>query len=278
MKAPDFQYQRPRSLDDALALLAEGDGTPLAGGQSLMPMMNFRIAAPEVLVDLNGIEDLAGIQVSDGWIRIGAMTRYRTLEDADEIAEGAPLVARALPFIAHPAIRNRGTVGGSCALADPAAELPALLLALGAEVGLQSRTGTRRVSADDFFLGLYETARSEDELVVAIHLPVQGAGQRIGFHEITRRHGDYAMAGCAIVASGDLSDVRIALFGVSDRALRATAAEAALAGSKGDDAAVQAAVEALGDIEFSEDMHAGAATKQHLAGVALKRAWQEVME
>ncbi|NND19335.1 MAG: xanthine dehydrogenase family protein subunit M, partial [Silicimonas sp.] len=106
MKAPDFQYQRPRSLDDALALLAEGDGTPLAGGQSLMPMMNFRIAAPEVLVDLNGIEDLAGIQVSDGWIRIGAMTRYRTLEDADEIAEGAPLVARALPFIAHPAIRN----------------------------------------------------------------------------------------------------------------------------------------------------------------------------
>ena len=277
MKAPDFEYHRPETLEAALALLASQEASPLAGGQSLMPMMNFRIAAPEVLVDLNAIKDLAGVELSGAWLRIGAMTRYQTLEVSDDIKTHAPLIARALPQIAHPAIRNRGTIGGSCALADPAAEMPALLLALGAEIELQSQGGSRRIAADDFFLGLYETAREDDELVVAIHIPVHADGQSIGFHEITRRHGDYAMAGCAAVASADLAKVRIAFFGISDRALRATAAEAALSTGAGEEAAVTNAIAALVEIDFAGDIHAGAATKQHLAGVALKRAWAEVM-
>ena len=155
MKAPDFEYHRPETLEAALALLASQEASPLAGGQSLMPMMNFRIAAPEVLVDLNAIKDLAGVELSGAWLRIGAMTRYQTLEVSDDIKTHAPLIARALPHIAHPAIRNRGTIGGSCALADPAAEMPALLLALGAVIELQSQGGSRRIAADDFFLGLW---------------------------------------------------------------------------------------------------------------------------
>ncbi len=272
MKAPDFEYHRPETLDDALALLTDEDVAPLAGGQSLMPMMNFRIASPNALIDLNRIDALAGIELSNGWLRIGAMTRYHALENAVDIAKHAPLFARALPFIAHPAIRNRGTIGGSCALADPAAELPALLLALGGEIELQSKDSTRCIPADAFFLGLYETARAENELVTAIRIPVAPEGQKVGFHEITRRHGDYAMAGCAVAASGDLSEVWVALFGVSDRALRASAAEAVLT----DGGDIESAVAALDGVEFAGDIHAGVATKRHLAGVALKRAWAEV--
>lgn len=271
MKAPDFEYHRPRTVDEALALMADDEASALAGGQSLMPMMNFRIAAPEKLIDLNGLDDLAGVEVADGWLRIGAMTRYQTLENSEEIATHAPLVARALPHIAHPAIRNRGTIGGSCALADPAAEMPAILMALGAEIEVQSESGTRRIAAGEFFLGLYETARAENELVIAVQIPAAAQGQRIGFHEIVRRHGDYAMAGCAIAASGDLSEVRVAFFGVSDRAVRAMATEAALV--SGD---IEVAVAALSEIDFAGDIHADAATKKHLAGVALKRAWAEV--
>lgn len=277
MKAPNFEYHRPETLEAALELLTKEDAAPLAGGQSLMPMMNFRIAAPEMLIDLNGISELAGIEAADGWISIGAMTRYQALENASEVSEFAPLIRAALPDIAHSAIRNRGTIGGSCALADPAAEMPALLLALGGEISLRNQSGARRVAADDFFLGLYETAKSEDELVIAIHIPVPPAGQRVGFHEITRRHGDYAMAGCAIAATKELAEVRIALFGVSDRAVRALEAEAALVGGDGGAVALDAAVDALSATDFSADLHASEAMKKHLSGVALRRAWAEVM-
>lgn len=279
MKAPDFDYERPVTLEAALSRLAKADGDvePLAGGQSLMPMMNFRMAAPETLLDLNGIDALSGIRIDDGWLKIGAMTRYRDLEETPELAEAAPLMALALPHIAHSAIRNRGTMGGSVALADPAAEMPALLLALGGEIDLESANGARRVAADDFFLGVYETARASNELVVSIKVPVAAEDQRHGFHEIVRRHGDYAMAGCAAVASGDLSAVRLALFGVSNRAVRVPDAEDALAGTDGGDTALQAALTALDSIDFEGDMNAGAETKRHLAGVALKRAWAEVM-
>ncbi len=272
VKAPDFEYHRPDSRAAALALMTQAEATALAGGQSLMPMMNFRLTAPEALVDLGAIADLAGATLGDEGLVIGAMTRYAALEAAPLIAQHAPLIAKALPHIAHPAIRNRGTIGGSCALADPAAEMPALLLALEADIELQSVTGTRRVAAQDFFLGLYETLRAEDELITAIHVPHRSEGQRTGFHEITRRHGDYAMAGCAVAASKDLSEVKIAFFGVSDRAVRANAAEVALAAS-GDP---EAAVAGLGEIEFVGDMNADAATKRHLAAVALRRAWAEV--
>lgn len=273
MKAPDFEYHRPETVAAALALMAGDDVAALAGGQSLMPMMNFRLSAPEHLIDLNGIDDLTGIEVTEDGLRIGAMTRYAALEASAEVAQHAPLIAKALPHIAHSAIRNRGTIGGSCALADPAAEMPAVLMALGAEIALQNEAGARRVAADDFFLGLYETLREEDELLVAIHVPGKREGQRFGFHEIARRHGDYAMAGCAVSASGDFSDSRVAFFGVADRAVRAKAAEDIL---RSDADALDAAVAALGDIEFAGDMNADPATKQHLAGVALKRAWAEV--
>ena len=278
MKAPDFDYEKPGTLAAALARLAEGGGVePLAGGQSLMPMMNFRIAAPECLLDLNGIAELSGIDVSDGILTIGAMTRYRTLEASAKVATAAPLIAKVLPHIAHAAIRNRGTLGGSVALADPAAEMPAVLQALGGEIVLQSSRGQRVVPADTFFLGLYDTDREEDELVVSIRVPVAVSDQKHGFHEIVRRHGDYAMAGCAAAATGNLAGVRLAFFGVSDRSIRVPAAEGALAGSDGGPAAVDAAVKALDDVEFEGDMNASAATKRHLAGVALRRAWSEVM-
>ena len=266
MKAPDFRYERPDTLDAALALLADGDAAPLAGGQSLMPMMNFRLAAPEMLVDLNALDGLAGVSVADGWLEIGAMTRWRALEQSAEVARHAPLIGRALPHIAHPAIRNRGTIGGSVALADPAAEIPAVLLALGAEVELAQVGGRRHVAVDDFFLGHYETARRPGELVVAVRVPVAGQG-RFGFCELARRHGDYAMAG-ACVAAGE--GVRLAFFGIAGRPVRVAAAEAALAAED-----VEAAVAALAGLEVEGDLHAGAATKRHLAGVVLRRAWAE---
>ena len=276
MKAPDFDYHRPETLESALTLMAGEEAAALAGGQSLMPMMNFRIAAPEALIDLNGLSELSGVSVADGWVNIGAMTRYADLERDPEVSRHLPLVARVLPHIAHAAIRNRGTIGGSCALADPAAEMPAVLLALGGEVSLANARGTRRIAADDFFHGLYETARGEDELITAVHLPAS-EDKRIGFHEITRRHGDYAMAGCAVAASRDLGEVRVALFGVSDRALRASGAEAALSGSDGGAEALGNAIAALDEIDFSSDLQADEKTKKHLAGVALRRAWAEVM-
>ena len=206
MKAPDFRYERPASVEAALALLADDaiEAAPLAGGQSLMPMMNFRVAAPEMLVDLNALDGLAGVTVADGWLEIGAMTRWRTLETSDEVARAAPLVAKALPHIAHPAIRNRGTIGGSVALADPAAEIPAVIVAMGGEVVLRGQGGARTLGAADFFRGVYETAREPGELVTAMTAcRWRAPGTRTGFCELARRHGDYAMAGCCVVAGPD---------------------------------------------------------------------------
>jgi len=283
MKAADFGYRRPGRLEEALRALAEGEGgaMALAGGQSLMPMMNFRVAAPEVLVDLGGIAELRGIRDAGDRVVIGAMTRWAELMASEVIAAEVPLLARALPEIAHPAIRNRGTIGGSVALADPAAEAPAVLLALEAEVVLQSLAGERRVVAGEFFLGHYDTAREPEELIVALEVPKAG-GLRCGFHEIGRRHGDFALAGAAVaVAAAErrVTEARIALFGVADRALRAGAAEAALRGAvAGDGTALDRAVAALEEIDFAGDIHASAEMRRHLAGVALRRAWAEAVQ
>ncbi len=272
MKPADFRYARPATLDEALTLMAgEGEIAALAGGQSLMPMMNFRIAQPEVLVDLNAVADLAGVTEMDGTVRIGAMTRYSDLARHDVLAR-LPLVARALPHVAHPSIRNRGTLGGSLALADPAAELPAVALALGAKVHLASTHGTRSVAADDFFQGLYETDRAEDELVTAIDLPAATAQETYGFHEVARRHGDYAMAGVALTRRDD--GLRIAFFSVSDRPVRAKAAETVL---RDDPTKLDLAIEALDEIDFTGDLNGGPDMKRHLAGVVLRRAWAEVL-
>ena len=272
MKASRFSYARPDTLEEALALMADEGAEPmaLAGGQSLMPMMNFRVARPGILVDLNRIPGLSGIDDAGDAVRIGAMTRYRELAASDVVAKHLPLVAAALPHIAHAAIRNRGTIGGSMALADPAAELPAVALAMGATMHLVSANGTRDVAADDFFLGAYDTALKPGELVAVVSFPAAGTLDRFGFHEIVRRHGDYAMAGVAVASAG--GSVRVAFFAVGDGAMRCRPAEEALGT---DFSGIDAAVLALSELEVSGDLNGDEATKRHLAGVALRRAVAE---
>ena len=277
MKPAPFGYVRAASLDQVFDLLARygEDARLLAGGQSLIPSLNLRLSAPAVLIDINGLEELAGIAVEDGAVRIGALTRQRALEDSREIGELAPLLAMAMPYIAHPAVRNRGTVGGSIAYADPAAELPACAVALGARIELRGREGTRTVEAAAFFRGLYETDLRPGEVVSAVTVPRSGPGHRSAIAELARRHGDYAMvglAGHARVESAALSDVRLVFFGVGGQPVRATAASAVLEGREIDPAAVAAAQDALAeDLDPSADLQAGAATKLHLARVLTAR-------
>lgn len=269
MKAAEFQYERPASLPEALALLANEDldAAPIAGGQSLMPMMNFRLAQPGTLVDLSDLPDLRGITLGDDALHIGAMTRYVELAASDLVSEHVPLLSMALPHIAHAAVRNRGTIGGSVALADPAAEMPALLLALDATVTVQSAQGQKIHAAQDFFLGMYETALEEGELVTAISIP-RAPKRKHAFYELARRHGDYAMAGVAVSCSDDRKDHRVAYFSISDRAVRAHGAEAVLdAGGS-----VEDAIAALSGLSFAGDLNADEGTKRHLSGVVLKRA------
>jgi carbon-monoxide dehydrogenase medium subunit len=268
MKAPDFDYLRPANLADAIALLADhdGDAMPLAGGQSLMPMMNFRVTAPAALIDLVDVAELRGIALDGATLRIGAMTRYVDLMKDDTVKAAAPLIGMALPHVAHDAIRNRGTLGGSLALADPAAEMPAVMLALDASFELVGPGGVRMVKADDFFSGYYETVLAEDELLTSIHIPAATSDQSFGFHELTQRHGDYALAGVAVARAK--SAFRCAFFGVADRALLVPALEAALS----DGADIVDALKHLSAIDFSDDTKANAATRQRLSGVALTRA------
>src|SRR5258705_11298053 len=235
MKAPRFAYARPASIAEALALLEEhGDNARvLAGGQSLVPMLNFRLAAPKVLVDINRIAALSGIKVTKNHVRIGALVRHVELERSADIARHLPLIAAAMPHVAHPAIRNRGTFGGSCALADPAAELPACAIALGAIFVVAGKKGERRIAAEDFFKGLYATALKAGELIVAAEFPLPKPGYASAFGELARRHGDYAMVGIAAHGSrkgGKFSDMRVAFFGVVARPQRATGLEKALKG------------------------------------------------
>src|SRR5436309_10558514 len=247
MKAPRFAYARPASLAEALALLAEykDDARVLAGGQSLVPMMSFRVAAPKVLVDINRIGSLAGIKVAKSFVRIGALTRHVELERSADIAEHLPLVAAAMPHIAHPAIRNRGTFGGSCALADPAAELPACALALGATFVVAGKKAERRIAAEDFFKGLYATALKPGELLVAAEFPLPKPGYVSAFGELARRHGDYAMVGVAAHGSTQakkFSDMRVVFFGVADRPQRAARLERALDGEPATERTIEAAL------------------------------------
>lgn len=276
MKPAPFAYQKARSLDEAVALLsAQADARLLAGGQSLIATLNMRLSAPSLLIDINGIDGLDRITAEAGTVTIGALTRHAQAERSEAIARHAPLIARAMPFIAHPAIRNRGTIGGSIAFADPAAELPACLLALGGEIEAHGRKGTRHIAADDFFKDLYETALAADEILTAIRLPAATAETRTGFAELARRHGDYAIVGVAASARAKgkgLADVRLAFFGVGNTPVRARQAEAAL--EAGD---VGAAVAAL-DLAPHDDIQATGAVKAHLAGVLLRRVAKQMME
>jgi aerobic carbon-monoxide dehydrogenase medium subunit len=233
VKPPPFEYHAPRSLDQALALLAEhGDeAKPLAGGQSLVPLLNFRVVRPARLVDLNGVPELAGLD--DG--RIGAMTRARELERS---LLAPPLLREAVRYSGHAQIRNRGTVGGSCAHADPASELPCALTALDARFHVRSARGERVLDAQDFFLSTFTTALESDELLTAIEVPPVAAGTGAAFVEYARVHGDFAVAGAAVVVGPGTAAV--ALLAAADRPIRAPAAEAALAAGAGEDAALLA--------------------------------------
>jgi carbon-monoxide dehydrogenase medium subunit len=268
VKPAPFAYAKARSLDHAIALL---DGAPearvLAGGQSLMPALNMRLSAPPLLVDINGVSELARIAQPNGQIELGGLVRHAQAEHSQDVARLAPLLSKAIPHIAHPAIRNRGTIGGSIALADPAAELPACLLTLGGEIEIAGRAGRRTVAADTFFKGLFETALAPGEIISAIRIPVAQPRDRFGFAELARRHGDYALVGLAAAARAEPPAIRLAYFGVGTTPVRARTAETALAG--GD---LDAAVAALAsDLDPSGDVHASAAAKRHLAAVLLRR-------
>jgi carbon-monoxide dehydrogenase medium subunit len=279
VKPAPFAYAKAKSLDHAIELLARPDGEArlLAGGQSLIATLNMRLSAPKLLIDLNGVGGLAGITVKSGMVEIGALTRHAEAERSTDVTRHAPLIALAMPHIGHVAIRNRGTLGGSIAFADPAAELPACLLALGGEVEIAGPKGKRTVRADDFFKGLFETALGPNDILTAIRLPAATKEARVGFAEFARRHGDYAMVGLAAGAKANgkgLTDVRLAYFGVGDTPLRARKAEAALAGGSVDDA-----VKALAaDLDPAGDVQATAATKMHLAGVLIRRVAKQLME
>jgi aerobic carbon-monoxide dehydrogenase medium subunit len=275
VKPAAFAYAKAHSLDDAIRLLGEhSDAKLLAGGQSLIATLNMRLSHPSLLVDINGVAGLDGISVKDGTVEIGAMTRHVTLERSSEIATHAPLIARAMPHIAHPAIRNRGTIGGSLAYADPAAELSACLVALDGEINIAGPGGKRSVKAADFFKGLFETALGPHDVLTAIRVPAATADARVGFAELARRHGDYAMVGLAAAAKQNgkgLADVRLVYFGVGDTPVRARKAEGALAGGSVDDA-----VRAL-DLDPPDDIQATGAVKKHLAGVLLRRVAAQLL-
>ena len=276
MKPAAFAYAKARSLDDAIRLLGEhkGEAKLLAGGQSLIATLNMRLSHPSLLVDINGVAGLDGISVKNGMVEIGAMTRHVTLERSSDIAKHAPLIAQAMPHIAHPAIRNRGTIGGSLAYADPAAELPACLVALDGEIDIAGPKGKRSVKAGDFFKDLFETALGTHDVLTAVRVPAAGAQTRAGFAELARRHGDYAMVGLAAVAKASgksLSGVRLVYFGVGATPVRARKAEDALAQGSVDDA-----VKAL-DLDPTSDIQATADVKKHLAGVLLRRVAKQLV-
>lgn len=272
MKAPLFAYAKPASLAEVFDCLEGGDDVRLlAGGQSLIPALNMRLLAPSLLVDINDIAELSGIAKINGAIRIGAITRHQQLATSTLIAKHLPLIAKAVPHIAHHAIRNRGTIGGSLSLADPSTELPACCLALDATIVAVSRQGERRIAAKDFFLGIYETALAQDEVLTAIEIPLPPENSVSGFDEFARRHGDYAIVGLAaqgVREQGKWTSLNLAFFGAGDRPLLAGAASHAIVSGK-DMMAVKALL--ADNLSPSDDGECTAKTKMHLAGVLLAR-------
>ena len=276
MKASAFSYARAASVANALDLLAtHGESAKvLSGGQSLMPAMNLRLITPELIIDIGELAELRGIEHTGDVLRIGALTRHVDLMRSSEIATHAPLLTEAIAHVGHPAIRNRGTIGGSLAHADPAAELPACMLALGATIIVRGQDGERRIAAEDFFTGIYETALTPEELLVAVEVPVTRKDSAYFFHEFARRHGDYAIIGVAAQAGLQedvFSDLRIAFFAVGDRPALARAA-AKLVGVPVTPVVLSEASAALGDeLEPQEDQEASASMRRHLAKVLLAR-------
>ena len=280
MKPAQFEYFAPQSLQDALNLMAQHgyDAKPLAGGQSLVPAMNFRLANPGILVDLNGLAELAYIRRGgDGTLYIGAMTRHSTVERDPLVAQHAPLLHETMPHIAHRQIRNRGTIGGSLAHADPAAELPSVVVALDARLRLLSAAGERWVDAADFYQGLFTTDLAPEELLAEIAIPSMPARSGWAFDEVARRPGDYALVGAAAVvmldAAGRCADARLVYLSVGEGPEQATTAAAALLGQppSPDLIARAAEIAAADDIDPVADIHASAAYRRQLARVLAQR-------
>lgn len=279
MKPPAFEYFDPRSIEEAVSLLAQHgeDGKVLAGGQSLVPMLNFRLLSPRCLIDINRIESLAGIRREDDELVIGAGTRTRVLEVSKDVAAACPLFSDVVPNIAHVQIRNRGTVGGSLSHADPAAELPATMTALAARFIITSSKGTRTVNADAFFTGYLTTCLEPDELLTQIRVPVQSPASGFAFLEVSRRHGDFALVGVAVVLSldgaGRCNSATIVLTGAHDTPFRATTAAGVLEGTiVGEEAIDEAAQRVADGLAPQSDIHASAAYRVDVARVLTRRA------
>ena len=278
MKAPAFDYIAVTSLGEAFAALGQhGDGAKLlAGGQSLVPALNLRLLAPEILIDLNGVAELGGVTVVGDRLRLGAMTRHVEVERSPLIRQHAPLLADAVRHVAHPAIRSRGTIGGNLAHADPASEFPACMVALEAEIVVASAAGERRIAAEGFFTGVYETALGADHILAAIEIPAAKPGQRHAFIELARRTGDYALVGIACtaqVADGMLTEFRPVFFAAGPRPIVARNAASCLVGTQLNADALAEAVAALGgELEPEDDLQITAAVRLHLARTLLRRA------
>ncbi len=286
MKPAAFSYHAPRTVDEALALQWDyGDeGKLLAGGQSLVPTMNFRLAQPTALIDLNGIDELFFIREDNDELRCGAMTRQREVERNGVVKRIAPLLHETMPHIAHAQIRNRGTIGGSLAHADPAAELPAVAVALDAQMYVRSVTDARWVAARDFYVGLFATAMLPEEMLVEVAFPQLRSGSGWAFEEVARQHGNYAMCGAAAVVGldgiGAVEKARLVYFSVGEGPVVADQAAALLVGEQPNAEAIRAAADtaASQDIDPVGDIHAGPAYRRHLAGVLGERVLTRACE
>lgn len=280
MKPAPFEYHAPTSLDEAVALLSKLENAKvIAGGQSLVAMMNFRYAMPDHLVDLGNVAGLAGLHFDAEGLRIGAMTRQRELEFSAALAGKAPLFKAALAHVGHRQTRNRGTLGGSLAHADPAAELPTVCLALDAEVEIVGTSGTRCVPMREFTAGFMTTALAHDEILFAVHIQPWPEGHGYSFQEYARRHGDFAVVGAAVLLdankAGIVQRASVTLCGVTDRPIRRDEAEAALVGQLPDETVIARAASLAGDVEATADIHGDATYRRHLARVLTTRALRE---
>lgn len=285
MKPAPFRYERPETLDEAVSVLSEAgdDGRVLAGGQSLVPMLNMRLAVPSVVVDINRVPGLDGITVDDGWVSIGALTRQRAVERSTPALGACPLLQDCLPWVGHVATRNRGTIGGSIAHADPAGELPVALLASGGEVDVRGPEGERRIPASELFAGFLTTSLEPGELVVASRWPVLAAGAGTSLAEASPRHGDFAyalVAAVVFVEEGMVTDATVALGAATDKPVLSLGGPAAVVGGPaGDPARCRAAGEAVRDeVEPAGSLHAPAAYQRHMLGLLTERALLEATE
>ena len=277
MKLPPVEYEAPTTVAEAIDLLAEhlDEASVLAGGQSLIPLLALRLARPAVLIDINGIDELSGVSATDGWVAIGAMTREYVAEESETVADTVPLLAAALPLIGHEAIRSRGTIGGSLAHADPAAELPAVARALDAEFVVHGQSGMRVIPAAEWFEGFLTTSRRPDELLVEVRFPTARGDTGVSFQEVARRHGDFAIVGLAAslaLSDGAISDARLALAGMSDVPLRAAAAEDLLVGERPSaELFDEAARRATDDVDPPSDLHGSSDYRKTVAAAIVRR-------